>query len=101
MAIPSKSWVTITDAMTDADSPLDVTLMQGVRDNLVHLEEWLGDGYTAAKDHDHDGTNSAPVALAATTAAGSYLSLNNPTERTSTTNNVYEKKKETLSLIHI
>src|SRR3972149_3119471 len=64
MAAPSKTWVTITDAMVDADSPLDTTLITGLRDDLVHLEEWLGDGYTAAKDHNHDGVNSASATVA-------------------------------------
>jgi len=64
MTVPSKTWTAITDGTIDADSPLDETLMTALRDNLVHLEEWLGDGYTAAKDHDHDGVNSAPFTFA-------------------------------------
>jgi hypothetical protein len=62
MAAPSKSWVVIADADVDADSPVDNTLVEGMRDDLVHLEEWLGHSYTAAQDHDHDGVNSAPIA---------------------------------------
>ncbi len=58
MTVPSKSWSLITDGQVDADSPLDTTLITALRDNLVHLEEWLGDGYAATKDHDHDGLNS-------------------------------------------
>jgi hypothetical protein len=58
MAVPSKSWSTISDAQVDAESPLDETLMTAIRDNLIHLEEWLGLDYTAAQNHDHDGTNS-------------------------------------------
>ena len=61
MAPPSKSWVVIADSQVDADSPLDSVLMTGIRDDLVHLEEWLGFSYTAAQDHDHDGTNSKSV----------------------------------------
>ena len=80
MPAPSKTWVVIADSQVDADSPLDTTLMTGVRDDLVHLEEWLGDGYTAAKDHDHDGVNSKTAVLADNTvtwakmtkAQGSY-----------------------------
>lgn len=64
MAAPTYTWTTITGSQTDADSPLDTTLMDGIRKNLVHLEEWLGDSYTAAKDHDHDGANSKSVVLA-------------------------------------
>lgn len=58
MAAPSKAWVVIADSQVDADSPLDTTLMTGVRDDLIHLEEWLGKNYTAAQDHNHDGVNS-------------------------------------------
>ena len=63
MAAPSKAWVVIADSQIDADSPLDTTLVTALRDDVVHLEEWLGDGYTAAKDHDHDAVNSKSVVL--------------------------------------
>ena len=63
MTVPSKSWTVITDGTVDADSPLDETLMTALRDNLVHLEEWIGFSYTAAQDHDHDGVNSKGVVL--------------------------------------
>ena len=62
MTIPSKSWSVIADGQVDADSPLDTTLITAIRDNLIHLEEWLGDGYTAAKDHNHDGVSSSLIA---------------------------------------
>lgn len=62
MTVPSKSWSVIADGQVDADSPLDTTLITALRDNLVHLEEWLGDGYTAAKDHNHDGVSSSLIA---------------------------------------
>lgn len=58
MPAPSKSWTDIADSAIDPDSPLDVTLMTAIRDDLVHLKEWLGYGYTAAQAHDHDGINS-------------------------------------------
>ena len=64
MAAPTYGWNTVNTTQTDADSPLDTTLMEAIRQNLVHLEEWLGDGYTAAKDHDHDGVNSKTAVLA-------------------------------------
>ena len=63
MAAPSKAWVVIADSQIDADSPLDTTLVTALRDDVVHLEEWLGDGYTAVKDHDHDAVNSKSVVL--------------------------------------
>ncbi|MDH3595256.1 MAG: hypothetical protein OEU09_13830 [Rhodospirillales bacterium] len=59
MVAPSKSFTPILDTQIDANSPINVTLMTSIRDSLVHLEEWLGDAYTAAKDHNHDGVNSA------------------------------------------
>lgn len=63
MTAISKPWVTLNDAATDADSPVDQALVQGLRDDTVHLREWLGASYTAGavQDHDHDGVNSALV----------------------------------------
>jgi len=63
MAAISKSWVTIADTAVDPDSPLDAALLTGLRDDLVHLREWLGASYTggAVQDHNHDGVNSALV----------------------------------------
>lgn len=73
MAAPTYSWNTINITQTDADSPLDTTLMEALRQNLIHLEEWLGDGYIAAKDHDHDGVNSKTVVLADDSVAATKL----------------------------
>lgn len=56
------SWNTINASQCDADSPLDEVLMEAIRQNQIHLEEWLGQNYTAASDHDHSGVNSALVA---------------------------------------
>lgn len=64
MAAPTYSWNNIAAAQTDPDSPIDTALMEGIRQNLVHLKEWLGNGFTAAVDHDHDGLNSKSVVLA-------------------------------------
>ncbi len=61
MAVPSKNFTNIPDGDIDADSPLTETLMTQIRDSLVHLEEWLGLDYSAAKNHDHDGTNSKKI----------------------------------------
>ena len=60
----SKSWVTIADGAVDPDSPIDAALMTGLRDDLVHLREWVGAAYVAGavQDHDHDGENSKPIA---------------------------------------
>lgn len=65
MPAPSKSWVVVSDTQVDADSPLDTVLMTGLRDNAVHLKEWMGSSFTPAVDHDHDGINSKSVVLAA------------------------------------
>jgi len=67
MAAPSKVWVPIADSQVDADSPGDTILMTGIRDNQIHLREWLGGSYAAgaAVDHDHDGANSKFVASVA------------------------------------
>jgi hypothetical protein len=63
MTAITKSWVTIADAAIDPDSPIDAALMSGLRDDLVHLREWIGASYTggAVQDHNHDGTNSAAI----------------------------------------
>ena len=61
MTAISKSWVTIADTAVDPDSPIDAALMTGLRDDVVHLREWLGASYEAGavQDHNHDGVNSA------------------------------------------
>lgn len=62
MVAPSKSFTVIPDADIDPDSPITTGLMTNFRDNDIHLEEWLGDGFVAAKNHNHDGVNSAIIA---------------------------------------
>jgi hypothetical protein len=61
----SKSFVTIADTATDPDSPIDAALITGLRDNAVHLREWMGASYTAGavQDHNHDGGNSAAIEI--------------------------------------
>lgn len=61
MPVPSKNFTSIPDTSIDANSPITVSLMTQLRDNDIHLEEWLGLGFTAAQNHDHDGVNSAPL----------------------------------------
>lgn len=63
MTAISKSFTTITDAQVDADSPITQALMTALRDNHIHLREWLGASYTggAVQDHNHDGVNSALI----------------------------------------
>ena len=64
MTAISKAWVAIADGAVDPDSPIDSTLMTGLRDNDIHLREWIGASYEAGavQDHNHDGVNSAPIA---------------------------------------
>lgn len=63
MTAITKAWVDIADGAVDPDSPLDTTLLTALRDNHIHVREWLGASYTggAIQDHDHDGVNSARV----------------------------------------
>lgn len=63
MAAISKAWVAIADSAVDPDSPGDSTLLTAVRDDLVHLREWLGASFFAGavQDHNHDGSNSAAI----------------------------------------
>jgi len=76
MAAPSKSWVAIADSQVDADSPLDTVLMTAIRDDLVHLEEWLGKDYTAAVNHTHNGVDAAPVLAAMGSLYEQEVSIN-------------------------
>ena len=65
MTAISKSYVVIADGAVDPDSPVDTTLMTGIRDNLVFLREWLGESFFAGavQNHNHDGVNSALVEI--------------------------------------
>lgn len=55
----------IADSAIDPDSPIDTSLMTSIRNSIVHNYEWLGKTFTPAQDHDHDGSNSKSVVLAA------------------------------------
>jgi len=66
MVVPSKNFTIISDSAIDADSPITADLMEDFRDNDIHLEEWLGKNYTAAVDHDHDGSNSKFIDIVST-----------------------------------
>ncbi|MBI5562765.1 MAG: hypothetical protein HY894_07955 [Deltaproteobacteria bacterium] len=61
MTAPSKNWTSIADSQVDADSPLDTALITAMRDDLIHIKEWLGKDYTAAQNHSHDGADSAKI----------------------------------------
>jgi len=62
------AWTAIADGQVDADSPINQLLMQSIKDNLYHLELWLGKDYTAANNHDHDDSNSKAVVKVGTNA---------------------------------
>lgn len=64
MASPTYQWNQISSTQTDSESPIDTALMEGIRQNLIHLREWLGSSFAPAVDHDHDGINSKSVLLA-------------------------------------
>lgn len=70
MPSPTYSWNDITTSQTDADSPVDTALMEGIRQNLVHLQEWLGYGYAAAQAHTHNGTDSAYITALGSNSVG-------------------------------
>lgn len=61
MVDPDKDFDAISDAEIDPDSPITTGLVTKIRDALEHLEQWLGDGFVAVKNHDHDGVNSKQV----------------------------------------
>src|SRR4030067_1923715 len=92
MAAPSKSYTNIVDSQVDADSPLDTILMTSLRDNIVHLKEWVGGSYAAEVHHDHDGVNSKPIA-GFTYIAGDDVLVAADTVRTGATGSVLRKKK--------
>ncbi len=92
MAAPSKSYTSIVDSQVDADSPLDTILVTSLRDNIVHLKEWVGGSYAAEIDHDHDGVNSKPIAGFPYIAGNDVLGAAD-TVRTESTG-VFVKKKE-------
>jgi hypothetical protein len=65
MPAPAKPFTVIADSKIDADSPVTEELMTFIRDNIEHLEEWLGKSFVAATDHNHDGVNSALTSIGA------------------------------------
>lgn len=81
MAAPDYPWNTITESQTDADSPLDTTLMEAMRRNIIHTKQWLGYAYTPNKAHNHDGTNSATLS---DTSTGNWTSYINTAEQSTT-----------------
>ncbi len=63
-----EGWNGRTAGQTDADSPLDATLMDGLRKDLDHLRQVLYGStdpsfHTPIWGHDHDGANSETIDL--------------------------------------
>ena len=55
------SYSAIPQSSTDPDSPLDTILMDGLRQNDGYLLEYIGQGFTPAPAHQHNGTDSHKV----------------------------------------
>ena len=104
-----ETWNGRTASQTDADSPLDTTLMDGLRKDLDHLRQALYGStdpnfHTPIWGHNHDGTNS-PIMSAPyinylhqmhanlSLSVGDNLFHSNNAE-VSTTNSAYIKVKE-------
>lgn len=65
------SFILIALTAVDVDSPLDEPLMTALRSRDEHLAQWLGQDFTPAPNHNHDGVNS--TLLPANIAAALYL----------------------------
>lgn len=61
MPAPAKNFSVIADGDIDPDSPLTTGLMTKLRDNDLHLEEWLGKDFVASTNHVHDGVDSSLI----------------------------------------
>lgn len=76
MAAPSVSFTVIPDSDIDPESPITETLMTALRDDLQHLREWIGHGFTPAQAHSHDGIDSR--LLAGNVAGNLFMYANYP-----------------------
>lgn len=55
------TWNTVNATQTDADSPVDTTLMEALRQNAIHNFDWIGKDYTPSDNHEHNGTDSSLI----------------------------------------
>lgn len=62
MPAPTVPYVSIPSGDYDPDSAITVTLMTSIVENIEHVRQWLGQGYTASQAHVHDGVDSALLA---------------------------------------
>lgn len=65
MAVITRVFTSIADAALNPDAPVTTTLAYALRDNIEFIEQWLGASYVggAVQDHNHDGLNSAKIAV--------------------------------------
>jgi len=91
MAIDGFDWRPIATDEIDPDSPLTTTLCTKWRDNQEFLMRWLGRDYmpAAVANHNHDGLNSAEVAV-----LGHANIFHGMAERTETEQNVWYTARE-------
>jgi len=89
---PTEVWSTISTAMVDADSPIDITLMGGIRGNLINVQEQLtgaaGSTYVGAQLHDHDGLNSKLISPK-TYSTGAHAIFRSTVQSTGNASTVY------------
>lgn len=76
MPAPTVSFTVIPDSDIDPESPITETLMTAIRDDLQHLREWIGHGFTPAQAHSHDGIDSR--LLAGNVAGNLFMYINYP-----------------------
>ena len=93
-----ETWNGRTASQTDSDSPLDTTLMDGLRKDLDHLRQVLYGStepnfHTPIWGHTHDGVDSKTVVLASQTA-GDYLLYAAPNISPAINSTSYVKAKE-------
>ena len=71
----TSTWSSLIAAQTDANSPLDTTLMDGMRQDIDYLREYIADktAYTPSTSHNHNGTNSAVIAVPTTSVGTTQL----------------------------
>lgn len=78
MALPSKTFTSITDVRVQPDAPVDTTLMRNLRDNDIHVNERIGiptGPGTPDQNHGHQGlSKDGSVEIAGTTGGISVAS---------------------------
>lgn len=71
------SWNTVVATQTDADSPVDTTLMEANRQNDIFLLEYIGGvDYIPESNHTHNGLNSSLLDESAIVTTNLHVSRN-------------------------